>query len=487
MAGRDTCQAENTETSVCAANKDAFQAALCYTRTFCFTQNFIPFIPTERKTSMSATVETLDNLERRATVSLSWQDINEATEKELKRAQKRVKIDGFRPGKAPLKMVASLYGASIQNDVLNDSAQAAFNRAAQEQNLKIAAVTKIAPVETEESADSLKVAFTYETYPDIKIGDLSALEIEKTVAEVGDAEVEKTIEILRKQRTRFNRVEREAQNGDRVIIDFEGKINGEAFAGGSAKNYPFVLGQGAMLPEFEAGILGLKEGESKDVEVNFPADYHGKDVAGKTAVFHITVSNVAEPVLPEVDADFAKALGIADGDVAKMREEVKKNVAREVKRRVAAQNADAVMNALRAAHNFDLPQAFVRDEAQRMADEMRRNLTQQGLNAADIELNADMFTAQAAGRVALGLLLPVLVEEYKLQATDEQVKAVISEAAESYEDPQEVIDWYFADRSRLAGATNLAVEANVVDFVLGKAKVTEKKLGFDEVMGAAAA
>ena len=419
MAGRDTCQAENTETSVCAANKDAFQAALCYTRTFCFTQNFIPFIPTERKTSMSATVETLDNLERRATVSLSWQDINEATEKELKRAQKRVKIDGFRPGKAPLKMVASLYGASIQNDVLNDLAQAAFNRAAQEQNLKIAAVTKIAPVETEESADSLKVAFTYETYPDIKIGDLSALEIEKTVAEVGDAEVEKTIEILRKQRTRFNRVEREAQNGDRVIIDFEGKINGEAFAGGSAKNYPFVLGQGAMLPEFEAGILGLKE--------------------------------------------------------------------REVKRRVAAQNADAVMNALRAAHNFDLPQAFVRDEAQRMADEMRRNLTQQGLNAADIELNADMFTAQAAGRVALGLLLPVLVEEYKLQATDEQVKAVISEAAESYEDPQEVIDWYFADRSRLAGATNLAVEANVVDFVLGKAKVTEKKLGFDEVMGAAAA
>ena len=436
---------------------------------------------------MSAAVETLEKLERKVIVSLSWLDINEATDKELKKAQRRVKIDGFRPGKAPLKMVAQMYGAGNQNDVLNDLAQQAFNKVAQEQNLRIAAVTKIEPVEGEESADAVKVAFTYETFPEIKIGDLSALNIEKVSAEVGDKEVDDTVEILRKQRTRYNRVERAAQNGDRVIIDFEGKIDGEPFAGGSSKNYPFLLGNGEMLPEFEAGVLGLKEGESKDVEVNFPEDYHGKEVAGKTAVFTITVHNVAEPMLPEVDADFAKALGIADGDVAKMREEVKKNVAREVKRRVAAQNADAVMNALRAAHNFDLPQAFVRDEAQRMADEMRRNLTQQGLNAADIELNADMFTAQAAGRVVLGLLLPVLVEEYKLQATDEQVKAVISEAAESYEDPQEVIDWYFADRSRLAGATNLAVEANVVDFVLGKAKVTEKKLGFDEVMGAAAA
>ena len=435
---------------------------------------------------MSAAVETLEKLKRKVIVSLSWLDINEATDKELKKAQRRVRIDGFRPGKAPLKMVAQMYGASIQNDVLNDLAQQAFNKEAQEQNLRIAAVTSIEPVEGEESADALKVAFIYETFPEITIGDLSGLTIEKVTAEVGDKEVDNTVEILRKQRTRYNRVEREAQNGDRVIIDFEGKIDGEPFAGGSSKNYPFLLGNGEMLPEFEAGVLGLKEGESKDVEVNFPADYHGKDVAGKTAVFTITVHNVAEPELPEVDADFAKALGIADGDVAKMREEIKKNVAREVKRRVDARNTDAVMAALRGAHSFDLPEVFVKDEAQRLADEMKQNFAQQGLDASNFDLPADMFTERAEQRVALGLLLPTLVEKFKLQATDEQVKAIIADVADSYEDPQEVMDWYFEDRSRLAGPTNLAVEANVVDYVLGKAQVTEKALSFEEVMGAAA-
>ena len=435
---------------------------------------------------MSAAVETLEKLKRKVIVSLSWLDINEATDKELKKAQRRVRIDGFRPGKAPLKMVAQMYGASIQNDVLNDLAQQAFNKEAQEQNLRIAAVTSIEPVEGEESADALKVAFIYETFPEITIGDLSGLTIAKVTAEVGDKEVDNTIEILRKQRTRYNRVEREAQNGDRVIIDFAGKIDGEPFAGGSSKNYPFLLGNGEMLPEFEAGVLGLKEGESKDVEVNFPADYHGKDVAGKTAVFTITVHNVAEPELPEVDADFAKALGIADGDVVKMREEIKKNVAREVKRRVDARNTDAVMAALRGAHSFDLPEVFVKDEAQRLADEMKQNFAQQGLDASNFDLPADMFTERAEQRVALGLLLPTLVEKFKLQATDEQVKAIIADVADSYEDPQEVMDWYFEDRSRLAGPTNLAVEANVVDYVLGKAQVTEKALSFEEVMGAAA-
>ena len=435
---------------------------------------------------MSAAVETLEKLKRKVIVSLSWLDINEATDKELKKAQRRVRIDGFRPGKAPLKMVAQMYGASIQNDVLNDLAQQAFNKEAQEQNLRTAAVTSIEPVEGEESADALKVAFIYETFPEITIGDLSGLTIEKVTAEVGDKEVDNTVEILRKQRTRYNRVEREAQNGDRVIIDFAGKIDGEPFAGGSSKNYPFLLGNGEMLPEFEAGVLGLKEGESKDVEVNFPADYHGKDVAGKTAVFTITVHNVAEPELPEVDADFAKALGIADGDVAKMREEIKKNVAREVKRRVDARNTDAVMAALRSAHSFDLPEVFVKDEAQRLADEMKQNFAQQGLDASNFDLPADMFTERAEQRVALGLLLPTLVEKFKLQATDEQVKAIIADVADSYEDPQEVMDWYFEDRSRLAGPTNLAVEANVVDYVLGKAQVTEKALSFEEVMGAAA-
>ena len=436
---------------------------------------------------MSVTVETLENLERKVIVSLAWADINAETDKRLKQTQRRVKIDGFRPGKAPLKMVASMYGASVQNEVINELVQRAFYDIAVSENLKVAGFPRFEGVEEQDDKDSLKIAAIFEVFPEVSIGDLSASEIEKVTSEVGDAEVEKTVEILRKQRTRFNHVDRAAQNSDRVIIDFEGKIDGEPFAGGSSKNYAFVLGSGQMLPEFEAGIAGMKAGESKDVEVNFPEDYHGKDVAGKTAVFTITLNNVSEATLPEVDAEFAKALGIADGDVAKMREEVKKNVAREVERRTQEQTKESVMEALLKAVELQVPNALVNDEAARLAEEMKQNFVNQGMaNAGQANLPADMFKEQAHRRVALGLILAKLVEENKLEPTEEQIKAVVANFAESYEDPQEVIDWYYADASRLQGPTSLAVESNVVNFVLGKAKVTEKTLSFDEVMGAQA-
>lgn len=436
---------------------------------------------------MSVTVETLENLERKVIVSLAWADINAETDKRLKQTQRRVKIDGFRPGKAPLKMVASMYGASVQNEVMNELVQRAFYDIAVSENLKVAGFPRFEGVEEQDDKDSLKIAAIFEVFPEVSIGDLSASEIEKVTSEVGDAEVEKTVEILRKQRTRFNHVDRAAQNSDRVIIDFEGKIDGEPFAGGSSKNYAFVLGSGQMLPEFEAGIAGMKAGESKDVEVNFPEDYHGKDVAGKTAVFTITLNNVSEATLPEVDAEFAKALGIADGDVAKMREEVKKNVAREVERRTQEQTKESVMDALLKAVELQVPNTLVNDEAARLAEEMKQNFVNQGMaNAGQVNLPADMFKEQAHRRVALGLILAKLVEENKLEPTEEQIKAVVANFAESYEDPQEVIDWYYADASRLQGPTSLAVESNVVNFVLGKAKVTEKTLSFDEVMGAQA-
>ena len=436
---------------------------------------------------MSVTVETLENLERKVIVSLAWADINAETDKRLKQTQRRVKIDGFRPGKAPLKMVASMYGASVQNEVINELVQRAFYDIAVSENLKVAGFPRFEGVEEQDDKDSLKIAAIFEVFPEVSIGDLSASEIEKVTSEVGDAEVEKTVEILRKQRTRFNHVDRAAQNSDRVIIDFEGKIDGKPFAGGSSKNYAFVLGSGQMLPEFEAGIAGMKAGESKDVEVNFPEDYHGKDVAGKTAVFTITLNNVSEATLPEVDAEFAKALGIADGDVAKMREEVKKNVAREVERRTQEQTKESVMDALLKAVELQVPNALVNDEATRLAEEMKQNFVNQGMaNAGQVNLPADMFKEQAHRRVALGLILAKLVEENKLEPTEEQIKAVVANFAESYEDPQEVIDWYYADANRLQGPTSLAVESNVVNFVLGKAKVTEKTLSFDEVMGAQA-
>ena len=240
-----------------------------------------------------------------------------------------------------------------------------------------------------------------------------------------------------------------------------------------------------MLPEFEAGVLGLKENESKDVEVNFPEDYHGKEVAGKTAVFTITLKNVSAPVLPEVDETFAKAMGIESGDVKQMRDEVKKNVEREVKRRTEAQTKESVMEALLQVTELQVPKALIADEAGRLAQEMKQNFVNQGMaDAANLDLPVDMFNEQAERRVKLGLILAKIVEENQLEPKEDQIKAIVGEFADSYEDPQEVIDWYFADASRLQGPTSLAVEANVVEYVLGKAKVNEKVLSFDEVMGA---
>ncbi|MGN6985489.1 trigger factor [Neisseria sp. P0008.S010] len=433
---------------------------------------------------MSVTLETLENLERKVTLSLPWSSINAECDKRLKQTARKARIDGFRPGKAPLSMIQSMYGASIQNDVMNELAQKVFFDTAVAEGWKIAGMPRLEGVEGQDDKENFLFSGVFEVFPEVKVGDLSGQEVEKVTASVGDAEVEKTIDILRQQRTRFNHTERAAKDGDRVIIDFAGKIDGEAFAGGSAENYAFILGQGQMLPEFEAGVNGLKEGESKDVEVNFPEDYHGKEVAGKTAVFTITVRNVAEPVLPEVDEVFAKALGIADGNIETMRAEVKKNVEREVKRRVDSQNKEAAMEALLAVSELQVPNALINEEAERLAAEMKQNFINQGMaDAKNLDLPADMFKEQAERRVKLGLILAEVVQANGLEPSKEQIDAVIADFAESYEDPQEVIDWYHADNSRLQGPTSLAVEANVTDFVLGKAKVTEKALSFDEVMG----
>ena len=433
---------------------------------------------------MSVTLETLENLERKVTLSLPWSSINAECDKRLKQTARKARIDGFRPGKAPLSMIQSMYGASIQNDVMNELAQKVFFDTAVAEGWKIAGMPRLEGVEGQDDKENFLFTGVFEVFPEVKVGDLSGQEVEKVTASVGDAEVEKTIDILRQQRTRFNHTERAAKDGDRVIIDFAGKIDGEAFAGGSAENYAFVLGQGQMLPEFEAGVNGLKEGESKDIEVNFPEDYHGKEVAGKTAVFTITVRNVAEPVLPEVDEVFAKALGIADGNIETMRAEVKKNVEREVKRRVDSQNKEAAMEALLAVSELQVPNALIDEEAARLAAEMKQNFINQGMaDAKNLDLPLDMFKEQAERRVKLGLILAEVVQANGLEPSKEQIDAVIADFAESYEDPQEVIDWYHADNSRLQGPTSLAVEANVTDFVLGKAKVTEKALSFDEVMG----
>lgn len=437
---------------------------------------------------MDVTVENLEGLNRKITLALPWEGIRADVDKKLSQAQRKAKVQGFRPGKAPLKMVEAMYGTDIRNEVLNDAVVKAFYGVVEAQKLRVAGFPRFSEVEAQDDENTFKIDAQFEVFPEVKVGDLSAQEIEKFSTEISDAEIDKTIDVLRQQRTRYNHVERAAQKEDRVIIDFAGKVDGEAFEGGSAENYPFVLGQGQMLPEFEAGVEGLKEGESKDVEVNFPEDYHGKEVAGKTAVFTITLKNVSEATLPEINEEFAQQLGIVDGDVAKMREEVKKNVGREVNRRVAEKNKQAVMDALLAVSEFDVPTALVDEEVERMMKDARQNFINQGFDAKQLpELPADMFVEQAKRRVQLGLILAQLVEEQQLQPSNDDIRDIVAEFAESYEDPAEVIEWYMGDAERQQGPAALATEAKVVAYVLDQAKVTDKTLSFDEVMGNTAA
>jgi trigger factor len=444
---------------------------------------------------MATAVETLEKLERRMTITVPLADVQAEVEKRLKVRARTAKAPGFRPGKVPMKMVAAQYGYQVETEVLNDKVGRAFNDAAIENNLRVAGFPKIEPKTSEGTAEGM-IAFdaTFEVYPEVKIGDLASAEVEKTKAEVSEAEIDKTIDILRKQRVHYH-VKGEqgahgdggsdlsAQNGDRVTIDFVGKIDGVEFQGGKAEDYPFVLGEGRMLPEFEAATIGLKVGESKTFPLNFPEDYHGKDVAGKTAEFTVTLKKLEWAHMPDVDAEFAKSLGIEDGDLQKMREDIKQNLEREVSNRVKAKTKDSVMDALIKITELDVPKVLVDQDVERLMEMTRQDMAQRGMNVKDLPFPPELFTAQAERRVRLGLILAEVVKANNLQATPEQVKAQVEDFAQSYEDPQQVLKYYFGDRNRLAEVEALVLEENVVNYVLSKSKVTEKPVAFDELMG----
>ncbi|TFV98625.1 trigger factor [Oxalobacteraceae bacterium OM1] len=444
---------------------------------------------------MATAVETLDKLERRITITLPLADVQAEVEKRLKIRARTAKAPGFRPGKVPMKMVAQQYGYQVETEVLNDKVGRAFNDAASENNLRVAGFPRIEPKTSEGQPEGM-VAFdaTFEVYPEVKIGDLAGIEVEKVTCEVTDAEIDKTINILRKQRVHYHvkgehgahgdgGADQSAQNGDRVTLDFVGKIDGVEFQGGKAEDFAFVLGEGRMLPEFEAATLGMKVGESKTFPLNFPADYHGKDVAGKTAEFTITVKKIEWAHMPEVDGEFAKSLGIADGDLGKMREDIKQNLQREVNGRTKSGTKDSVMNALIQVSELDVPKALVEQDVDRLVEMTRQDMAQRGMNVKDMPFPRELFTAQAERRVRLGLILAEVVKANKLEATADQVKAQVEDFAQSYEDPQQVLKYYYSDRRRLAEVEALVLEENVVNYVLGKAKVTEKSVAFDELMG----
>ena len=433
---------------------------------------------------MTVTVETLEKLERRITLVLPADTINNEVQTRLKKLARTVKADGFRPGKVPMSVVAQRYGYSVQYEVVNDKVGEAFAKAADEASLKVAGMPRISQKD-EAPEGALAFDATFEVYPEVQIGDLATAEVEKVQAEVTEAAIDKTLDILRKQRRTF--AQRAAAEGaaeeDRVTIDFEGKIDGEPFQGGKAEAFQFIIGEGQMLEQFDKAVRGMKVGESKTFPLQFPADYHGQDVAGKEADFLVTMKKIEQQNLPEVDDAFAKSLGIADGTVEGLRADVKKNLAREVKFRVLNRNKAAVMDALVKVSTLDLPKALVQGEVERMVQSARADLKQRGFKDADnMPIPAEVFTEQAEKRVRLGLVVGELVRTHQLQAKPEQLQAHIEEISQSYEKPAEVMRWYLTDRNRMAEVEAIVVENNVAEFVLARAKVSEKAVPFDELM-----
>jgi trigger factor len=384
-----------------------------------------------------------------------------------------------------MNIVAQRYGYSTQFEVMNDKVGEAFAVATSEAKLRVAGQPSITE---KEGAPEGQMQFDaiFEVYPEVKFADMGAVEVETVSADVTEAAIDKTIDILRKQRRTFAQrgLDGAAQDNDRVTIDFEGKIDGEPFQGGKAEDFQFLLGEGQMLKEFEDAVRGMKSGESKTFPLSFPADYHGKEVAGKQSDFLVTLKKVEAVHLPEVTDELAKSLGVAEATVAGLRADIKKNLEREVKFRLLGRNKQAALDAVATKAELDLPKASVQAELDRMIEGARADLKQRGIKDADkAPIPDDIFRPQAEKRVRMGLVVADLVRANNLQATAEQIKAHIEELASSYEKPADVVRWYYSDMSRLGEVEAIVIENNVTDFILSKAKVNTKAISFDELMG----
>lgn len=430
---------------------------------------------------MQMTLETLGQLERRLNVAVPIEQIEGEVQKRLARLAKTAKIAGFRPGKVPMKMIAQQYGPQVRSDVITDTVQTSLNDAIRAQNLRVVGYPKIEPKEAG-AKDQFEFSAVFEVYPEVVLGDLSGVRIERPVASVEPGDVDRTLDILRKQRVRYGIVARPAQAGDRAIVDFSGRIAGVEFPGGQAKDFAIVLGEGRMLPEFDAALTGMAAGERKAFSLTFPADYHGKEVAGKTADFELTVRTVSEPVLPPIDVEFAKAFGIASGSLEELRTEITANLTAELNRKIETLVKAQVMQALRANVQVAVPQSLVGLEAQSLAARAAAELKNRGVDPAGVDLSVDTLRPQAEERVTLGLILNELVRVQQLQARPEQVRALVAEAAQSYEQPEAVIRWHYEQAERLNDFEQAAVERNVVDWAMRQARVEDRPTTFSALM-----
>lgn len=432
---------------------------------------------------MQQAVETKPSpLERQLKVAVPVAALEADIADRIRKLARTVKMQGFRPGKVPIKMVERHYGFQVRQEALSESVQRLFAEAVRTNNFRVAGMPRFEPVTGGADTEAFEFQAVFEVYPDITMGELSSAEVKRPVTAVEEKDVDATIETLRKQRAKYEPVTRGAADGDLVNIDFEGKVDGAPFDGGKGQNFTVVLGEGRMLPDFEAALKGLAEGAEKTFPITFPEDYV-EHLKGKTAEFSVKVNQVAEPKLPPVDAEFAKSLGVEDGDVARMRAEIRQNVEREVKKRVQSRVKDQVMAGLVSSATFEVPRALMDAEIARMQELAVADLKQRGMTTEGIQLPADLFADRARSRVTLGLLVADLVRKNDLSARPEQVRKVIEEHAESFEQPAEMVRWFYGQPERMAEVEALVMEDNVVEWSLARMKVEDQVTPFDELMG----
>ncbi|SFE95791.1 trigger factor [Nitrosomonas sp. Nm166] len=435
---------------------------------------------------MASNVENLGALERRFDITISLEKLQGEIENRLKRLVKTTKLHGFRPGKVPLKIVTQMYGTQVQQDVLNDAVHKEFTETIKELNLQVAGYPRIEAKSLNDNNTSYTFSATFEVYPEIVIGDLSTQSIERPNVEVSDTDIDKTLEMIRNRRMVYEPVTRSAKKGDRVKIDYHGVIDGSDFPGGKAKDTQLILGDGRFLKDFETSLMGMRVGNNKSFEVVFPEDYHGKEVAGKTVIFEVKLNELEEPVLPDVNADFAKSLGISDGDIKKLRESIQRDLEHEVSKRIRSKVKEQIMQLLLDTTQIEAPSVLINQEIEQLMQNAKSNLEARGMKSRGISLTPDLFKEKAEYRVKLGLILAELVKVHALKATREQVRSIIEDAAQSYENPEQVIKWHYASSERLQEAESLALEENVVNWVLNKINLIDKTITFDELMGISA-
>ena len=434
---------------------------------------------------MQVTIETLEGLERKMTVQVPADKIASAVEQKLKQVSKTVKLDGFRPGKVPVNVVKKMYGAQIRHEVMGDMIESSYRDAIIEQKVRPAGMPKIEAVEAEEGAEkdeSMTYSAVFEVYPEVESVEMDSIEIEKPAAEIADSDVDAMIDKLRGQRKEWVEVERAAATDDQVICDFEGKIDGEVFAGGSGKDMAIEIGAGKMLKEFEEGLLGMSKGEEKTVDVNFPEDYHGKDVAGKTAQFTLNVTKVSEPKLPEMDEELVKSFGVESGDVEAFKADVRGNMEKELSQKIKTHIKNTVMAGLLDKNEIIAPKAMVDEEIKNLKMQMAQNMGQDPAKMDTSAFPDDLFREEGSRRVQLGLLVGELIRIEKIKLDQAKLESTLQEMAATYEEPQQVLEYYTKNREAKASLEGLVLEDQVVEHILGKAKVTEKTVNFEDMM-----